>query len=234
MIWIPFTAAGIVNGVGHYRGYRTFQSSDASRNIVPWGILIGGEELHNNHHAFVTSARLSSRWYEFDIGWLYIRVLQMLGLATVKRIAPNLRTAAGAGDCDADTLHAVITHRYEVLAQYAKSLRATCASEMRSSKSRAGKADARTSQRWLNVEPAALPDHERALRARAIEASSVLATIYSMREELPLLWQRSAASRDELVRQLEDWCRRAEGSGIEALRAFAARLRGYRSRPFMA
>jgi stearoyl-CoA desaturase (delta-9 desaturase) len=231
MIWIPFTAAGVVNGVGHYLGYRTFQSSDASRNIVPFGILIGGEELHNNHHAFVTSARLSSRWYELDIGWLYIRVLCMLGLARVKRIAPALERAAAGGRCDVATLQAVITHRYEVLAHYASALRATCAREAGSLKSAAVEVNARTVERWLNVEPGALPHAESELRARAIDANAVLATVYSMRDELFALWQRSAASSVELVQQLEDWCRRAETSGIGALEVFGRTLRGYRSRP---
>ena len=91
MLWIPITAAGIINGIGHYWGYRNFACADASTNIVPWGILIGGEELHNNHHAYGTSAKLSSRWYEFDIGWMYIRMLETLQLATVRKVAPQVK-----------------------------------------------------------------------------------------------------------------------------------------------
>ena len=129
MIWSPVMAAGIINGVGHYWGYRNFQAEDASRNIVPWGILIGGEELHNNHHAYATSAKLSNKWYEFDIGWLYIRTLEMMGLAKVKKVAPKLRIDTGKTKCDIDTLHAVISHRYEVLTKYAHSLKTTLASD---------------------------------------------------------------------------------------------------------
>jgi stearoyl-CoA desaturase (delta-9 desaturase) len=232
MMWIPVSAAGIVNGIGHYWGYRNFQPSDASRNIVPWGILIGGEELHNNHHAYITSARLSNRWYEFDIGWLYIRVLQMLGLAHVKRVAPTLTVDMAKSQCDLATLHAVITHRYEVLAQYAKSLRRTCVLEMRSLKSRAVSVDARLLTRWLHVETSVLPQQEHGQLEQVIEASKVLATIYRMRDELVAVWQRSNASRELLVRDLEDWCRRAEGSGIDALEAFSRRLRGYHSSAF--
>src|SRR3954452_3282307 len=130
MLWIPITAAGIINGIGHYWGYRNFTSEDASRNIVPWGILIGGEELHNNHHAYGTSARLSNRWYEFDIGWMYIRILEMLGLAQVKKIAPRLKLDTAKTHCDLATLQAVLTHRYDVIAKYAKSVRNTCAGEI--------------------------------------------------------------------------------------------------------
>jgi stearoyl-CoA desaturase (delta-9 desaturase) len=229
MMWIPFMAAGVVNGIGHYWGYRTFQPSDASRNIVPWGILIGGEELHNNHHAYVTSARLSSRWYEFDIGWLYIRLLQMVGLAHVKRIAPTLKFDPAKKHCDVATLEAVIAHRYEVLQHYAMSLRTTCAAEMQSLKSRAVDVNARALKRWLHVDTSALPHSEHEQRGEAIKASKVLATVYTMRDELTALWQRSTTSKEQLVHQLEDWCRRAEASGIGALQAFSRRLRSYRS-----
>ena len=118
MAWSPLLAAGVINGVGHYWGYRNFQPEDASRNVVPWGILIGGEELHNNHHAYATSARLSNKWYEFDIGWMYICILKAAGLAKVKKMAPKLRLDTTKTKCDSDTLQAVILHRYEVLAKY--------------------------------------------------------------------------------------------------------------------
>ena len=227
MLWIPFLAAGVINGIGHYWGYRKFQPADASRNIVPWGILIGGEELHNNHHAYATSARLSNAWYEFDIGWLYIRILEMLRLADVKKIAPRLRLDTAKTHCDLATLQAVVTHRYEVLAKYAASLRQTCANELSSLKSSAVNVDWRALKRWLHSDTNALPASEREQREQVLKASKVLTTVYTMREELTALWQRSAASKEQLVHQLEDWCRRAEASGIEALQAFSRRLRRY-------
>ncbi|HET7159466.1 MAG TPA: fatty acid desaturase [Burkholderiales bacterium] len=227
MMWIPFMAAGIINGIGHWWGYRNFQPGDASRNIVPWGILIGGEELHNNHHAYGTSARLSNRWYEFDIGWLYIRVLEMLGLAQVKKVAPRLKFDTAKTHCDLATLQAVVTHRYEVLAKYAKSLRTTCADEMRALRASAVSVDRAVLKRWLHIDTSTLPQVEREQRERVLKASSKLATVYTMRDELAALWQRSTASKEQLVHQLEDWCKRAEASGIEALQAFSRRLRCY-------
>ena len=128
--WIPFWAAGVINGIGHFFGYRSYDVADASTNIVPWGILIGGEELHNNHHAFASSAKLSSKWYEFDIGWMYICILESLGLATVKRLAPKPRFAHPKPTADLETLHAVIANRYDVLSRYAKSFRRTYAEEL--------------------------------------------------------------------------------------------------------
>jgi stearoyl-CoA desaturase (delta-9 desaturase) len=227
MIWIPLFAAGVINGIGHFWGYRTFQAEDASKNVLPWGILIGGEELHNNHHAYATSARLSNQWYEFDIGWMYIRILEMMGLAQVKKIAPKLKLEAGKTRCDLATLQAVITHRYEVLSKYARSLRQTCVAETRELKARAVAVDWAAAKRWLHMDVAALPEGERAQREQVLKASTVLATVYTMREELVSVWGRSSASKDELVRQLEDWCHRAEGSGIEALQQFSRRLRCY-------
>jgi stearoyl-CoA desaturase (delta-9 desaturase) len=227
MMWIPFLAAGVINGVGHFWGYRNFQSEDASTNVVPWGILIGGEELHNNHHAYATSAKLSNRWYEFDIGWMYIRILEIFGLATVKKVAPKLRLNTAKTQCDSDTLQAVITHRYDVVTRYGRSLRDTCADEMQALKNRAVSVDNTRLRRWLNIDAAALPETERAERAQVISHSKVLSTVYTMRDELAGVWQRSTATKEQLVSKLEDWCHRAENSGIGPLREFSRRLRYY-------
>ncbi len=227
MLWIPFLAAGVINGIGHYWGYRNFQPADASTNIIPWGILVGGEELHNNHHAYATSAKLSNRWYEFDIGWLYIRILETLGLAHVKKIAPKLVLDNSKTSCDLATLQAVLTHRYEVIAKYATSLRQTCAGEAQALKG-AG-IDMGKLKRWLRIDKAALPAAELEQREAAIRQSKKLATVFAMRDELAQVWQRSAASKEQLVKQLEDWCHRAEASGIEALQKFSRQLRCYAS-----
>jgi len=228
-MWIPFLAAGVINGVGHFWGYRNFQPDDASRNIVPWGILIGGEELHNNHHAYSTSARLSNKWYEFDIGWLYIRILDVLGLAQVKKIAPKLRLADAKPLCDLDTLQAVITHRYEVLAKFAKSLKKTYAAEIRTLRAHAHKPsfDLAKLKRWLHLDAKALHEQERAKLDEMLSQSKVLNTAYSMRQELSGLWARSTASKEQLVSQLNDWCQRAEQTGIAPLQEFSRRLRSY-------
>ncbi len=227
MMWIPFLAAGVINGIGHYWGYRNFQSEEASTNVLPWGILIGGEELHNNHHAYATSAKLSNRWYEFDIGWMYIRILETLGLATVKKIAPKVKLDAAKTHCDFDTLQAVITHRYDVVTRFARSLRNTCAAEMQALKARAISVDRARLKRWLNIDAAALPEKELAERAQVISHSTVLSTVYTMRDELAGVWQRSTASKEQLVSKLEDWCHRAENSGIAPLRDFSKQLRCY-------
>ncbi len=226
MAWIPVTAAGIINGIGHYWGYRNFSADDASTNIIPWGILIGGEELHNNHHAYATSAKLSSKWYEFDIGWLYIRTLETIGLAHVKRVAPQVKLNPAKTMCDADTVQAVITHRYEVMAKYVKSLKATMHDEIQHLHQQGAKLDIKTFRRWLHLGPE-LKAPEQAELTQALNSSKVLATIYAMRQELATLWERSTLTQEQLTKQLEDWCHRAEASGIDALQQFSQRLRWY-------
>ena len=229
MVWIPFWAAGVVNGVGHYWGYRNFETQDASRNIVPWGIFIGGEELHNNHHAYASSARLSNKWYEFDIGWAYIRVLSALGLAQIKKLAPQVKMDSGKAKCDAQTLQAVITHRYDVLARFTRSLKATCTDELRRMREHrpSHAIDLQGIKRWLHLDAKFVPAQGKAQLDEVLKTSKVLDTVYTMRQELAALWQRSTATKEQLLSQLEDWCHRAEKSGIAPLRDFSRTLRSY-------
>ena len=230
MLWIPITAAGIINGIGHYWGYRNFACADASMNIVPWGILIGGEELHNNHHAYGTSAKLSSRWYEFDIGWMYIRILESMRLATVRKVAPRVRFDRAKAAPDLATLQAIITHRYAVATSYAKSLKAACATEIASLRERHAHLDLpslRRIKRWLASDENVLPETERARLAQTLDRSTVLQQIYHMRQELASLWGRSTESSEQLLARLQDWCHRAEASGIPPLAQFSLQLKRY-------
>jgi len=229
IIWIPFWAAGVINGIGHYFGYRNFDCADASTNIVPWGILIGGEELHNNHHTYATSAKLSNKWYEFDIGWMYICMMQAFGLATVKKIAPTAKMAGAKAVADADMLQAVIANRYEVLATYAKSLRATYSEEVAKLRQNSPQ-DAEMLgrfKRWLIRDHKTLAAPQQQQLAAALAKSKSLETVYSMRQELSALWERSSASKEQLLKDLQDWCQRAEASGIRQLEEFSLRLRCY-------
>lgn len=224
MIWIPFWAAGVVNGLGHFWGYRNYSSPDASTNLIPFGILIGGEELHNNHHTFATSARLSSKWYEFDIGWLYIRLLAALRLAKVKKLAPVPRVGELRPTVDFDTLQAVIANRYDLLARYASFLRQVYREEL----SRLNDAQRfKGLKHWLTVDAEVVPEGLRERLERLLTESGALHTACAMRQELSALWERSNASREQLLKELQDWCRRAENSGIRQLQELSLRLRSY-------
>jgi stearoyl-CoA desaturase (Delta-9 desaturase) len=228
--WIPFWAAGVINGIGHFFGYRSWDvpAPDASRNISPLGVWIGGEELHNNHHAFPASARFSVKWYEFDIGWMYICLLEALGLATVKKVAPKPRFSAPKATADLEMLHAVIANRYEVLSRYAKFLKRTYAEELKRLKHWSPRdAELLRSMKRVLLRGQTVAGSERARVAEALKNSRALATALAMRHELAALWERSSASKEQLLRQLQDWCRRAEASGVTPLVDFSHRLRCY-------
>ena len=228
MVWIPFWAAGVVNGIGHFWGYRNYNCSDAATNLVPWGILIGGEELHNNHHAFATSAKLSSKWYEFDIGWMYIRILQMLGMAKPKKTIPTPKFVLARSVPDGDMLQAIITHRYDVMTRYLRSLKATYQEEIEQLRVKhASTFTLKSGEMRRLILADKLEAEEAAQRQAALERSERLATLENMREELNALWARSTASKDQLLAQLRDWVERAERSGITQLQEFAQRLRCY-------
>ena len=228
MAWIPINAAGVINGIGHFWGYRNFYTEDTSTNIVPWGIFIGGEELHNNHHAYASSAKLSNKWYEVDIGWLYIRVLEIFGLAQVKKQAPRIRLNQAKTSCDLETLHAVIANRYEVAARYAELLKKTYSMETARLKLHAlDKIDVARIKHWLHLDENVLTEQQKTKLDAVIKASGILQTVYTLRQELAVVWQNSTATKEQLVKQLEDWCHRAENSGIAALQEFSRRLRCY-------
>jgi stearoyl-CoA desaturase (delta-9 desaturase) len=228
--WIPFWAAGVINGVGHYFGYRNFQTDDDSTNIVPWAVWIGGEELHNNHHAYPTSAKFSMRWYEFDIGWMYIQIMSALGLARVRKTAPRVKLDPSKIEVDAATLQAVIAHRYDVLQRYARTTKEACAAEIATLRERGFIKDGsaiRSVKRWFHFNASDVPAEHRANLDRVFASSPLLKTTWSMRQDLSNLWERSTLSTEQLVVQLKDWCERAEKSGVAPVADFSRRLRYY-------
>ncbi|HWU97472.1 MAG TPA: fatty acid desaturase [Oxalicibacterium sp.] len=229
MAWIPITAAGIINGIGHYWGYRNYECNDAATNIFPIGIIIGGEELHNNHHTYGTSAKLSSKWYEFDIGWMYIRMMEFVGLAKVKKVAPEPKFEHGKLHLDFNTLQSVIANRYDVTAKYAKSLKKIWREEREHLKEKAKLESGylRSARKLLHREPTQLQEPHKEQLTTLFAHSKPLQTMHEMRVELGAIWERSHATRDQLLHQLQDWCARAEASGITALREFSLRLRSY-------
>ena len=230
LAWIPFWAAGVINGIGHFWGYRNFQTEDDSTNITPWAAWIGGEELHNNHHAYPTSAKFSLRWYEFDLGWAYITVLKALGLATVRKQAPKVKLDPSKSEVDAQTLQAVIAHRYDVMARYARSMKSATHAEIASLRARGhdfAEVKTRALRKWLHLDEQVLRAEQRQHVERVLEASPALKTTWSMRKELTRIWERSTLTTDQLVHQLKDWCERAEKSEVPQLVEFSRRLRCY-------
>jgi stearoyl-CoA desaturase (delta-9 desaturase) len=234
MLWIPVTAAGVINGIGHYWGYRNFEAPDASTNISPWGIVIGGEELHNNHHTYPTSAKLSVKPFEFDIGWAYIRALEMVGLAHVRKTPPHLQLGEVRPQADGKTLEALIANRYEVMASYAAEMKRAVAGEIARAKAQGVVSGARlanldVARRWLHRDADRVPQGLRAQLDSAVGDSPALGKLLAMREELRQLWTRTNVSAEQAVADLQSWCRKAEESGIGALRDFSLKLRAARA-----
>ena len=237
MLWIPIFAAGVINGIGHYWGYRNYEVADASTNIVPWGILIGGEELHNNPHAFGSSARFCSKRWEFDIGWFYIRAMRVFGLARVKKIPPELTCDTAKKHIDIDTVKAVITARFLVMAQFARDvMQHVHREEMK-------KIDRNDHESWallkrarqLMVRESGRLDEASCQRlAKALERNNALNTVYAMKQKLQNIWQRSATTQEQLLQALQEWCHEAEATGIESLHDFARKLRSYKLQPVTA
>lgn len=227
MLWSPVLAAGVINGIGHWWGYRNYECPDAATNIVPWGILIGGEELHNNHHTFASSAKLSSKWWEFDIGWMYICVLEMLGLARVKKIAPIPQVLPDKARVDMETLSALVTNRFRVMASFSQQVvRRVCKEELRKTEPH-HHGLLRRARRLLVREESLMNDEARQKLASVLNHSHTLNTVYQFKQRLQDIWKRSTETQENLLQALQEWCRQAEASGIKALQDFAFSLRGY-------
>ncbi|MDE2613967.1 MAG: fatty acid desaturase [Burkholderiales bacterium] len=235
MAWIPVTAAGIINGIGHYAGYRNFEAADASTNVLPWGIVIGGEELHNNHHTYPTSAKLSVKRYEFDIGWMYIRAFEMLGWARVRKTPPRLALGTVRPVADDQTLEALVANRYEVMARYAAEIRRAAKAELARLEAQGAQAggaswrNMRLARAWLYRDDDKIPQGVKPQLEQALGESPRLAKLVAMREELRALWTRKNVSAQQLVSDLQAWCRQAEDSGIAALHDFSLKLRAARA-----
>ena len=232
MLWIPVLAAGVINGIGHYWGYRNFDCPDASRNISPFGILIGGEELHNNHHTHATSAKLSSKWYEFDIGWMYIQIFSALGLVKVKKVAEAPKFfRSGKGILDLASVQAVINHRYDVMARYAASMRKAFNSEAARLHTQAKNAEERSAlaraKNLLSIDESKLTQEQQLVLEKLCDQSHLIKTLLEMRRELRVIWERTNLTREQMLVHLQQWCERAEKSGIQWLEEMSMRIRRY-------
>jgi stearoyl-CoA desaturase (delta-9 desaturase) len=227
MAWIPFWAAGFINGVGHYFGYRNFECTDASRNIIPWALIVGGEELHNNHHTYATSAKFSVKWWEIDVGWLIIRTLQVFGLAKPKRVVPTPKLQPGKTSVDVETVKALVTNRFQILARYSKDVLLPVLREERRRAGNAGTALLSRLRKPLVREPSLIDASDQQVLDTALANYDSLNVVYQFRLKLQKIWGFSTDSKAELVESLQEWCNEAEDSGIVALKEFVPHLKAY-------
>lgn len=231
MMWIPFWAAGVVNGLGHAVGYRNFECRDAATNLVPWGIIIGGEELHNNHHTYPNSAKLSVRRWEFDMGWMWIRLLSMLRLAKVQRVAPIAHRVEGKASLDMDTAMAILNNRFQIMAQYRKLVIGPLVKQELDKVDASVRHRFRRAKRLLSRETSLLQDRHHVRIESMLAHSQSLKTIYEKRLALQQIWARTSANGHDMLAAMKDWVHEAEASGIQSLRDFAAQLKTYSLRP---
>ena len=228
MLWIPFWAAGVINGLGHYLGYRNFETPDASTNLLPWGILVGGEELHNNHHAYMASARLSNKWWEFDIGWAYVRLLAFCRLATIRRLAPRAMRDLGDRLIDGETARALVRHRFLILKRYGQMVIRPALRQARRNTDRMGRRMLRRARKLITREGLPLDSRSAEIIEGVLARDETLATIYRFKQQLKQVLAGSKRDEPGRVERLRVWCADCEQSGIEALQEFAIYLRGYR------
>lgn len=237
MIWIPLFAAGVINGIGHAWGYRNFECPDAAKNISPWGILIGGEELHNNHHTYPNSAKLSAKPWEFDIGWMYIRLFEMVGLAKVLSKGPVVEIDPSKQDMDADTVWALLNDRFRVMSRYAEQVVAPAVREAKAAQHAVGSSAASTFRRAKKVltrDEILVSDQDRARLDTLVEEHPKLKVVYDMRMQLQAIWARRGSNAEELLTSLRQWCADAEATGIRAMKEFADDLKAYTIPPKLA
>jgi stearoyl-CoA desaturase (delta-9 desaturase) len=230
MMWIPFFAAGVVNGVGHFWGYRNFECPDAARNISPIGLIMGGEELHNNHHTFAASAKLSVRWWEFDIGWFYICILKAFHLAKVYRSVPKLNEDRTKKVVDIDSLKAIVSNRFHVMDDYWKEVIVPVIKNEKLFFKRYEK-HARTSGRLLIREESIIKQDDQNFLQTMLKGNTVFETVYSFRLKLQEIWHMTNQNQQELLDLLNKWCKQAEATGIAALQDFAKKLQYYSVHP---
>ncbi len=231
MIWIPLFAAGVVNGIGHYWGYRNFETDDGSTNIVNLGLIIGGEELHNNHHAYPSSAKFSSKWWEFDLGWSYIQMLALLRLAKVRRRAPQPTRLIDKDKIDLETAKAIISSKLHVMADYTKRVTLpTFQDELSGIDTRYQKLIRQMRTALVREDSRLKPLHRKYLQ-ELLQNSEALQTVYEFRRKLQELWNETYASHERLIQAIIQWCKEAEATGIKVLQEFAQSLRSYALQP---
>lgn len=230
MIWIPLWAAGVVNGIGHFWGYRNYECSDAARNVFPWGFWIGGEELHNNHHAFASSAKFSSKWWEFDMGWFYIKCLSYLGLAKVRKLPPELAIAEGKKQVDLETVKAVVANRFRIMSSYYNNVILPILNNVKNSDVENRKIFQRAKGLLKREENLLSVKSQNRLQI-LLSKNEQLLVVYNFRKSLKNIWLKTSSSQIDLIESLQNWCKQAEDSGLEVLHKFANDLKKYVPKP---
>ena len=227
MVWIPLFAAGVINGIGHWWGYRNFECPDAARNIVPWGILIGGEELHNNHHTYPNSAKLSVKPFEFDLGWAWIKLFSALGMARVISTGPVVARVPEKDQIDKDTAWALLNDRFRVMSRYADEVVKPVFEQEYNRADAASRKMLKKARRVLVREQSLLTAKGRDRVSAVVDNFADVKVVYDLHNQLQAIWAKRGGNVDEVINELREWCSAAEESGMQAVREFADTLKSY-------
>lgn len=227
MVWIPIFGAGIINGFGHYSGYRNFEIKDMSTNIVPWGLLVGGEELHNNHHTYASSAKFSIKWWEIDLGWFYIKLLNHLKLVKIKKTPPKLALMSNKLQIDIDSVTAIIRNRFQILSYYYHEVILPVFYDEKINDCHPDKTIYGRAHRLLRQDASRFDYHSKTRLTTLLQHHHNLRLVYQFRIDLQNIWQEKKHSQLELIRGLQHWCEKADTSNIHTLQAFSRKIKQY-------
>jgi len=228
MAWTPIFAAGGINGAGHYWGYRNFDTNDDSTNMSPLALIIGGEELHNNHHAFPTAAKFSLKPWEFDIGWLYIKIFSLLGQVRVKRLATKTIISSPNNSLDSETGYALLKSKITVITNYTRNvLKPILYDETRNAKNDIKKL-LRQSKNTLARQPNRISNQDTTRLQEIFKECSSLQTVYHLRNQLYDILHARNTEHENFIETLNRWCEDAKSTGIDCLNDFSDSLKGYK------
>jgi stearoyl-CoA desaturase (delta-9 desaturase) len=218
MMWTPIFAAGGINGVGHYWGYRNYNTNDDSTNMSPVGIIIGGEELHNNHHAYPTAAKFSLRPWEFDIGWMYIKIFSAIGLCKVKRVAPKPIIQKTENTDSKIITQSLLQSKLAVITDFTQKVL----------KPAYQKEKFKLSFKLLADHPQRLSEHQENKVNELLENCSTLQTIYALKNRLHEILHSRQTKHEQFIETLNTWSNEAKTHGIDTIDDFLVRLRSYK------
>lgn len=230
VVWIPFFAAGVINGLGHWSGYRNYSTSDKSTNLTRIGFFIGGEELHNNHHAFPSSCMFSHKRGEFDIGWQVIKLLKLFKLAEIKKTVPELVEETDTPSMDIETTKALLTHKVNLLQMYVKDVVKPSLKEEYKLQTRKLRKTGKKMLNSMSLDWRFLDDESREAFKAYLKTAPSIETLIEFRDELKTIWETNWKTSEQMIEALKEWCQRAEQSGVETLENFSRRLQTYKLR----
>lgn len=226
ILWIPFWAAGVVNGVGHVKGYRNFNTDDQSRNICPIGFIIGGEELHNNHHAYPTSAKLSMRWYEFDMGWGWIKAFEFFKLAKINKQYSFPVFDKKKEEIDGINLQAFLSNKSYVLKMFFTQTKASVQryiEEVKKQDQGLNEYSIKKLKQYFYESYDSLKEEEKKIVFKLLQ-NEKLKAVFNIKESMIKIWNEKNLNYNQLLEKLTVWQKEAYNHGMHDIKEFSQKI----------